>query len=212
MEKKITVKPNSSSAIKSPKKFTWLDLSFLGTVMFFTLGMVNILFAWVGMICALTPFILHRISGRRLWCRSYCPRSSLFVKAMRKISLGLKTPKWLHTKQTRNIVLSFFGIGLFLMTTTTAMVTFGRINPMLHLRFLIVFVLPFDLPQLISFSAPEALVHASYRMYSIMMTSTLVGLLLAFLFKPRTWCGICPISTLTPPKKSAQTFDSIQIP
>lgn len=41
------------------------------------------------------------------------------------------------------------------------------------------------------------LTHLSYRFYSMMMTTTLIGLVLAMVYKPRTWCTICPIATVS---------------
>ncbi|WP_422678833.1 4Fe-4S binding protein [Clostridium thermosuccinogenes] len=38
-------------------------------------------------------------------------------------------------------------------------------------------------------------VHLSFRVYSMMLTTTIFGLLLAWIFKPRTWCTVCPINT-----------------
>jgi hypothetical protein len=177
------------------------DWIFLGTILFFLLSFVNILFAWLGLICMITPFIMAYKTGKKPWCTSYCPRSSLFTKALSKISLGKNPPKGLLTKETGKFVIQLFCINLFFATMSTFMVASGRMPPMLYPRFFVVIPIPVALPQLIEIAAPAFLVHASYRIFSIMMTSTIIGLVLGILYRPRAWCAICPIQTLTTPIK-----------
>lgn len=33
--------------------------------------------------------------------------------------------------------------------------------------------------------------------YSLMLTSTLIGIIVMILYKPRTWCSFCPMETMT---------------
>ena len=72
-----------------------------------------------------------------------------------------------------------------------------RIPPMDYVRFLMAFPIPIELPQLLQINLPDALIHLSYRIFSVMFTSTVIGLTMGFLFRPRSWCGICPVQTLT---------------
>ena len=37
----------------------------------------------------------------------------------------------------------------------------------------------------------------SFGFYSLMLTSTLIGLIVMALFKPRSWCTFCPMGTMT---------------
>ena len=37
----------------------------------------------------------------------------------------------------------------------------------------------------------------SFGFYSIMLTSTIIGLVVNVLFKSRTWCSFCPMGTMT---------------
>ena len=37
----------------------------------------------------------------------------------------------------------------------------------------------------------------SFGFYSVMLTSTILGLLTMVLFKPRSWCVYCPMGTMT---------------
>ena len=44
---------------------------------------------------------------------------------------------------------------------------------------------------------PEWIVQFSFGFYSMMLTSTLIGLIVMVLYKPRTWCAFCPMGTMT---------------
>ncbi|MBE0450994.1 MAG: 4Fe-4S binding protein [Clostridia bacterium] len=181
--------------INIQKKFDWL---FIGTLAFFSLGIVHIIFSWLGLICMVTPFIMAARSGKRPWCTTpYCPRAHFFNRFLNRYSLKKKAPEGLFSEKTKQLVLRLFCINLFFAGMSTLMVYLGRLEPMIYLRFLMAFPMPFDLPQLLELNLPQFLVHASYRLYSIMLTSTIIGVGLGLIFKPRTWCGICPIQTLT---------------
>ncbi|MBR4370367.1 MAG: hypothetical protein IKS92_04925, partial [Victivallales bacterium] len=47
---------------------------------------------------------------------------------------------------------------------------------------------------------PEAfgwIVQFAYGFYSMMLTSAIIGLVVMFLYKPRSWCVFCPMGTMT---------------
>ena len=44
---------------------------------------------------------------------------------------------------------------------------------------------------------PEWIVQFGFGFYSMMLTSTLIGLIVMVLYKPRTWCAFCPMGTMT---------------
>ncbi|MFA9463151.1 MAG: hypothetical protein ACERKN_02555 [Velocimicrobium sp.] len=95
-------------------------------------------------------------------------------------------------------MLVYFGISLFFILMSTLGVVKGMKPAMEYLRFFILFPLPFEMPQLLDIiNLSPWLTHLSYRIYSMMMTTTILGLLLAMFYKPRTWCAICPISTIS---------------
>jgi len=177
-----------------PKLF-WL------TVLFFALGLVHISFAAAGVLCFTIPFYYFFRYREKIWCQSVCPRAGFFSRVMSKISLGLKAPKWLTSKRVRDGFEIYFWAGLLVIALSTAMVAAGRVAPIEQVRFLMIFTVPFELPQLLSFDAPPALTHFGYRVYSMMFTTVLIGSALAVLFRPRTWCAVCPVGTLTTGKK-----------
>lgn len=170
---------------------------FLLTLFYFILGFVNIYFAYLAFLCMTIPFIVLVIKKKNLWCKGLCPRKS-YLNLFRNINLGLKAPKWLYSKQTISNVLTYFCINIFFIVFSTIMVSNGRIAPIEKIRLFIVFQLPWDIPQLIQFSfQSETLTHLAFRLYSIMLSSTLLGTIVAVLFKPSNWCVICPVKTLS---------------
>ncbi|MBI9108572.1 MAG: 4Fe-4S binding protein [Spirochaetales bacterium] len=170
---------------------------FLITLAYFLLPFVNILFALTAIACMALPFIILRITRKKTWCRGLCPRADFFTK-LRPANIGFRQPKWFNLKKIAIIMLYYFGINIFFITMSTIMVGLGRINPIDRIRLLIMFQLPWELPQLFTIAAiPAPLLHLSYRFYSLMLTSTLLGSILAVLFKPKTWCAVCPINSIS---------------
>jgi hypothetical protein len=163
------------------------------------LGFFNIIFAWLGFACLILPFILLAKNKRKTWCQDYCPRANLFGVLFRNRSItGKAGPNWLIRGKAKWFVLGYFIFNLFVLTMSTFMVFMGKRAPVEQIRFLIAFRLPWNIPQLINFgSFPDWTAHLSFRVYSMMLTTTILGLLLAWIFKPRTWCTVCPINTIS---------------
>lgn len=171
------------------------------TILFFLMTFIHIAFALLGIACFILPFIQYKLYKDKVWCKYYCPRAGFFNKIVKPINMGLKTPQWLMNNRFKKGVVSYFTINILFATMSTIMVTLGRIDPIDQIRFLIVFGLPIELPQLIELALHPSLLHVSYRIYSMMFTSVIIGSLMGILFKPRTWCAICPIQTLTTKNK-----------
>lgn len=177
----------------------WTNYLFVVTLTFFTLGFFNIIFAWLGFACMLLPFVFVAKDKKKTWCQGYCPRANLFTKLFKGRSLiGKVGPDWLVKGAGKWIVLGYFTINLFILTMSTIMVSKGRIDAVEQVRFMIAFPLPFTMPQLLDFGPVSAwATHLSFRIYSMMFTTTVLGLILGLLFMPRTWCTVCPINTLS---------------
>lgn len=177
----------------------WRKYLYIGTLLFLALGFVNVLFAFIGLICMFLPFVLLARDRKKTWCQSYCPRSSLFTRLFKGRSLtGQAGPDWLVNGKGKWIMLAYFGFNLFIITMSTIRVSRGLMEPLERIRFLIMFQLPWSIPQLVDFGAmPGWAVHLSYRIYSMMFTTIVLGLILGWLFYPRTWCRVCPINTLS---------------
>ena len=182
-------------------KVNYQDKLFVFTIIFFAIGFLHISFAIIGLICFIAPFVLFSVYGDKVWCKYYCPRAGFLNKALSKISMHKKLPRWLTQAKVKKVVLTYFGINLFFITMSTIMVSLGKIQPIEQIRFMIVFPLPIKMPQLLNLDVIAPLLHLGYRVYSVMFSSTIIGLILGILYSPRTWCAICPIQTLTAKQK-----------
>lgn len=177
----------------------WTSYFFLVTLTFFTLGFININLAWLGLACLILPFVLLFKNKKKTWCQNYCPRSYLFSFLFQGRSFtGRSGPDWLVKGNGKWILLVYFCVNLLIITMSTIRVSMDLMEPMERVRFLIAFVLPWEMPQLLSLGPmPDWVVHLSYRIYSMMFTTTVLGLILGSLYYSRAWCRVCPINTLS---------------
>lgn len=180
-------------------KINWTNFLYIITIAFFVLGFFNIMFAWLGLACLLTPFVLLFTNRKKTWCQGYCPRASLYQRLLSGRSLtGRRTPDWMIKGKTKWIMLIYFCLNLFVLTLSTIMVFRGRREALERVRFLIAFQLPWQIPQLLDLGAfPSWASHLSFRIYSMMFTTTVLGLIIGLIYKPRSWCTICPVNTLS---------------
>jgi polyferredoxin len=63
---------------------------------------------------------------------------------------------------------------------------------------------------------PDWVAQFGFGFYSLMLTSTLIGLIVMVLYKERTWCSFCPMGTISSwvaPKKAPlpKAFTSIHV-
>lgn len=182
-------------------KKNFQTFSFIYTLAIFGLGMIHISWALIGLVCYISPLVLYLKNKDKTWCRSYCPRASLLSTVFENISLHLKAPKWLTSKSVKDFFVIYMGLNFFFASMSTLMVALGRIAPMNHVRLFMAFKAPFTLPQLLDLNLPPFLTHYGYRLYSMMLSSIIIGFVLGFLFAPRSWCVVCPVNTLSMPKK-----------
>ena len=180
-------------------KKNWTNYLYIITISFFILGFFNIIFAWLGLICIILPFVLLARDKKKTWCQNYCPRASLFETLFKgRLLTGKTGPKWLIRGKAKWVMLGYFSINLLILTMSTVMVFKGRREPLEKIRFLLALQFPWDIPQILNLGTmPDWIVHLSFRIYSMMFTTTVLGLILSWIFKPRTWCTICPINTIS---------------
>lgn len=172
---------------------------FIINLTYFALGFINIHFSLLGFICMLLPLILLVKNNKKTYCQGYCPRANFYTKAGKLTSkYSRKTPSYFINGNMKYIMLIYFGISLFFITMSTIRVGKGAMMPLEQLRFFIVLPIPYKMPQLLDLNNIIPWIsHLSYRFYSMMMTTTVLGLVMALVYKPRTWCTICPISTIS---------------
>lgn len=168
---------------------------FLITLLYFALGFVSILFGLLAVFCMAIPFILLARYKKKVWCSTYCPRASLLMQTgTTKKSRAI--PRQFSNGTLKKAMLWYFGINLFFITGSTIQVAMGNFASMEYIRLFIAIPLV-PLPQLITLEAPAAVMHLSYRLYSMMLSSTILGIVLSRMYRPRIWCAICPVGTLS---------------
>lgn len=179
-------------------KERWIKYSYLFTILFLVLGFFNIVFAWIGFFCLIMPFVFVVKDNNRTWCQSYCPRSNLFTRLFAKTGTKRTAPKWLINGTGKQVMLTYFSINFLMIFLSTLMVFFDKRDPIEKVRFLMAFQLPWTMPNLLYVGVmPDWVLHLGFRIYSMMFTTTIIGLLVGYLYRARTWCTICPMGTLT---------------
>lgn len=67
------------------------------------LGFVNIIFAWIGLICFFVPLAISIVKGNKAYCNKYCGRGQLFNLLGNKLKLSRNRdiPKFIRSKWFR---------------------------------------------------------------------------------------------------------------
>jgi 4Fe-4S binding domain len=184
--------------IKTKNSVKTSSALYLITVLYFITGFINITLAVLALLCMALPFILVYKNRKQTWCRGACPRADLLSRMGKRFGANNKAPRWLLGAKAKKGVLTYFCMNLMFATASTFAVSEGMMDPIDKVRFLIVFEFPWSLPQMVQFAGiSDTLLHFSYRLYSIMFTSTVIGVTLSLFFKPKSWCAICPVNTMT---------------
>lgn len=180
------------------KRKRWYDYLWIWSILYFSLGFFNILFAWLGMIDFLLPIMIAVVFGNKGFCNNYCGRGQLFQQlgGKLKLSRNKKSPSFLASKWFRYGFLIFFFAMFGNMIFQTCLVGAGAKDLTEAIKLLWTFKVPWDWayqPGLV----PDWVGQFSFGFYSIMLTSTIIGLVMMVFFKPRTWCTFCPMGTMT---------------
>lgn len=176
----------------------WYDFLWIASLTYLILGFFNIIFAWLGLICFFTPLLIAIIGGSKAYCNRYCGRGQLFALLGGSLGLSRKkdVPKWMKSKFFRYGFLIFFFIMFFQMLWITWMVFQGTRDVSQVVTLLWTFRLPWQWAYHGTFLAPWVSQFA-FGFYSVMITSTVLGMITMLLFKPRSWCVYCPMGTMT---------------
>lgn len=182
--------------MKKNKKSLWQYLWVL-SALYLILGFFNILFAWLGLICFMVPLLISFLGGGKSYCHNYCGRGQLFDLLGNTLKLSRKKPMpiWLKSKYFRYGFLTFFMTMFINMLFNTYLVFKGSESLHQIITILWTFKLPWNLADLSS-TAPW-ISQFAFGFYSIMLTSTMLGLITMLLYKPRSWCVYCPMGTMT---------------
>lgn len=179
------------------KQKHWYDYLWIASLLYLTLGFFNIMFAWLGMLCFMIPLLFALIGGNKHYCNKYCGRSQLFdiLGGRLKLSPDKPVPAWLRSKAFRYGFLCFFMLMFANMLFTTYLVFSGVQNLRQAVSLFWVLQLPWQWAY--NGSAEPWLAQFAFGFYSIMLTSTIMGVITLLLFKPRAWCVYCPMGTMT---------------
>ena len=176
----------------------WYDYLWIVSLTYLVLGFLNILFAWLGMIDFLVPLAVAIIGGNKAFCNRFCGRGQLFgvLGTKLKLSRNKPTPKWISSKWFRYAFLVFFLSMFGIMIFQTYLVFGGAATLNEALKLFWTFRAPWDWAYTAGTTA-EWVAQFSFGFYSMMLTSTLIGLIVMAFYKPRSWCAFCPMGTMT---------------
>lgn len=177
------------------KKKNWYDYLWVGTIVYFTLGFFNILFAWLGLLCFSIPLIISFTKRHKAYCNIYCGRGQLLEIIGVKFSRNKPIPKFLKTKWFRYGFLIFFLAMFVNMLYITTLVFSGATELKQVLTLMWTFKFPWKLTDLTNVTPWIA--QFAFGFYSMMLTSTILGFITMFLYKPKSWCVYCPMGTMT---------------
>lgn len=180
------------------KRKRWYDYLWIWTILYFALGFFNILFAWLGMIDFMVPMLLAAFGGNKWFCNNFCGRGQLFAQlgGKWKCSAGRPTPRWLSSRWFRYGFLVFFLTMFGTMVFQTYLVAAGAGSLKKALKLFWTIKVPWGWTYT-SGLVPDWAAQFSFGFYSLMLTSTLIGLIVMALYKPRSWCVFCPMGTMT---------------
>ena len=177
-------------------KKKWYEYLWLAEALYWILGLCNILFAWLGMLFFAIPLVMAIAGGSKAYCNRYCGRGQLLelLGSKLKRSPGRRPPKFLRSRWFRYGFLAFFMTMFGLMLFSTYRVFAGA--PLRQsVTLLWTFRLPWEWAKVDMVSPWIA--QFAFGFFSVMMTSTVLGLLTMVLFRPRSWCVYCPMGTMT---------------
>lgn len=176
----------------------WYDYLWIWSILYFTLGFFNILFAWLGLICFILPLLFAIIGGNKSFCNNYCGRGQLLALLPKKFKCSRQkpAPRWLLSKWFRYGFLAFFMSMFGSMIYQTWLVYSGARGLREVVKLFWTFKVPWGWAYTAG-TAPDWVAQFGFGFYSLMLTSTLIGMITMVLYRPRTWCTFCPMGTMT---------------
>lgn len=184
--------------MKKQIKKKWYDYLYIISVIYLILGFINIMFAWLGLLCFVIPLLISLVKGNKSYCNTYCGRGQLFtiLGGKFKLSKNKDIPRFLKTKWFRYGFLAFFLTMFISMLVSTYFVFAGSKSLSEVVTLLWTFKLPWNFAYYDIGLSPWVYQFA-FGFYSVMLTSTILGIITMILYKPRSWCVYCPMGTMT---------------
>lgn len=180
------------------KKKRWNDYLWIVSALYIALGFVNILFAWIGILCFFIPLIISAGWGSKVYCHKYCVRGELLEILGNKCRLSAKRDilPFIRTKAFRYGFLTFFMIMFIDMIFATWLI-FKEAS---SAKEVVTLLWAIKLPWRWAAGNPTVspwISQFAFGFYSVMLTSTVLGIITMIFFKPRSWCVYCPMGTMT---------------
>lgn len=179
------------------KQKHWYNYLWVFSALYIVMGFVNILFAWVGLLCFLIPLAISTVTGHKSYCNKYCGRGQLFDLLGNQLGFSRKKdiPAWMKSKWFRYGFLIFFMAMFINMLNVTYLIFSGAGS----LRQVVTLLWTIKLPWHWAYTAHVSpwVAQFAFGFYSVMLTSTVLGLITMLLYKPRSWCVYCPMGTMT---------------
>lgn len=122
----------------------------------------------------------------------YCGRGQLMQRLGNRFSAQRACPGWLRSRWFRYGFLLFFLSMFASMLYMSYAVLQGK-----PLSASITLLWTVRIPWFVKSGAQDWILQFAYGFYSLMLTSTMLGILTMLVYKPRTWCVYCPMGTMT---------------
>ncbi len=180
------------------KERKWYDYLWITSILYMILGLFNILFAWLGLICFAVPLIISLKKGNKLYCNKYCGRGQLFDLLGKRYKMSRKKPipAFLRSNWFRYGFLTFFMV----MFATMLFNTYVVFSEAKNLSQVIKLLWTFKVPAKFAYQGIVVtpwVAQFAFGFYSMMLTSTILGFITMIVYKPRSWCVYCPMGTMT---------------
>lgn len=175
----------------------WYDYLWIVSPIYLTLGFFNIIYAWIGLIFFFLPLLFAIFKGNKMYCNRYCDRGQFLSILGKKLKLSRyrDTPSWMKSKAFRYAFLVFFLVMFANMLYVTYLVMTGVKDGGSFIKLFWTFKVPWSFA--IDPTNTPWVNQFALGFYSLMLTSTLIGVIVMILYKPRTWCSFCPMGTMT---------------
>lgn len=178
-------------------KKRWYDYLWVVSAVYIILGFFNIIFAWLGLLCFFIPLGFAVFGGNKNYCNKYCGRGQLFQLLGEKLKLSgnRKFPRILKSKWFRYGFMIFF-LTMFANMIFSTYLVFSGVN---NLKKVVTLIWTIKLPWNWAYGGgiDPWVAQFAFGFYSVMLTSTLLGIITMLFFKPRSWCIYCPMGTMT---------------
>lgn len=178
-------------------KKRWYHYLWLYSLIFFGLGFMNILFAWLGLISFILPLIFAFGPGTKGFCNRYCDRGQFLrmFGGQLGFSRNHEMPAWMKSRGFRYGFMVFFFATFGNILYTTWLLAQGTDSLTQALTVLWLWHLPWD--GAYSGGVENWIAAFAFKLYGFMLTSEIIAIASMLYFKPRSWCVYCPMGTLT---------------